>query len=190
MGPLGTYLCDNLCSPIIGGLLSRPVEQFLKVFVSMVILNSWRLIYISLHALYLPSALHWLRSWRSFSCERWVLLNWHTSIRFDDMWLSDCTHQGDSRAFSQEQIPQRYHPGPVTPTGSSDSLSTEDAARSANGDDSKALPLHSLLIPRVIIAAGNYAAVSFLDIAFRDLQLLFFATTIELAGLVRSSPNR
>ncbi|KAG1799177.1 hypothetical protein EV424DRAFT_1474961 [Suillus variegatus] len=117
--------------PIVGGLLSRPVEQFLNTY------------------------LYFL------ACAIVTFL-----------------------FLREEQIPQRYHPGLVTPTGSSDSLSTEDAARSANGDDSKALPLHSLLIPRVIIAAGNYAAVSFLDIAFRDLQLLFFATTIELAGLI------
>ncbi|OAX37241.1 MFS multidrug-resistance DHA1 sub-family [Rhizopogon vinicolor AM-OR11-026] len=45
------------------------------------------------------------------------------------------------------------------------------------------LPLRSLLIPRVIIAAGNYAAVSLLDIALRVVQTLFFATPLELGGL-------
>jgi hypothetical protein len=87
----------------------------------------------------------------------------------------------------------KYHEdttlGHATPTGSTDSLNTEDAARRANIDDSKPLPLRSLLIPRVIIAAGNYAALSLLDIAFRDVQPLFFATPLELGGLGLDPPQ-
>ncbi|KAF8235749.1 member of major facilitator superfamily multidrug-resistance, DHA1 sub-family [Tricholoma matsutake] len=43
--------------------------------------------------------------------------------------------------------------------------------------------LRSLLTPRVIIAAGNYASLSLVDIAFRAIQPLFFSTPIELGGL-------
>ncbi|KAG1791787.1 uncharacterized protein BJ212DRAFT_1240099, partial [Suillus subaureus] len=53
----------------------------------------------------------------------------------------------------------------------------------------KPLPLRSLLIPRVIIAAGNYAALSFLDIAFRAVQPVFFATPLELGGLGLDPPR-
>jgi hypothetical protein len=41
----------------------------------------------------------------------------------------------------------------------------------------------------VIIAAGNYAALSLLDIAFRDVQPLFFATPLEFGGLGLDPPR-
>jgi hypothetical protein len=71
----------------------------------------------------------------------------------------------------------------VTPTESADTV------QRATVDDSKPLPLRSLLIPRVIIAAGNYAALSFFDIAFRAVQPLFFATPLELGGLGLDPPR-
>lgn len=45
------------------------------------------------------------------------------------------------------------------------------------------VPLRSLLTSRVIIAAGNYAFLSLVDIAFRAIQPLFYSTPIELGGL-------
>ena len=62
-------------------------------------------------------------------------------------------------------------------------------AQSINGSDDdlpeaeKPLPLLSLLTPRVIIAAGNYASLSLVDIAFRAIQPLFLSTPVELGGL-------
>jgi hypothetical protein len=80
--------------------------------------------------------------------------------------------------------------GPVTLTGSIDTVSTEDAPQRAKADGgSKPLALRSLLVPRVIIAAGNYAALSFLDIAFRAVQPVFFATPLELGGLGLDPPR-
>lgn len=51
------------------------------------------------------------------------------------------------------------------------------------------LPLRSLLTPRVVIAAGNYAFLSLVDIAFRAIQPLFYATPIELGGLGLPPPT-
>ena len=45
------------------------------------------------------------------------------------------------------------------------------------------LPLRSLLTPRVLIAAGNYASLSLVDIAFRAIQPVFLSTPINLGGL-------
>lgn len=45
------------------------------------------------------------------------------------------------------------------------------------------IPLRSLMTPRVIIAAGNYASLSLVDIAFRAIQPLFFSTPVALGGL-------
>ena len=52
----------------------------------------------------------------------------------------------------------------------------------------KALPLRSLLIPRVLIAAGNYASIALVEMAFRAIQPLFLATPIHLGGLGLSLP--
>jgi len=40
-----------------------------------------------------------------------------------------------------------------------------------------------LLTPRVLIAAGNYASLSLVDIAFRAIQPVFLSTPIDLGGL-------
>ena len=51
------------------------------------------------------------------------------------------------------------------------------------------LPLRSLLTPRILIAAGNYASVSLVDIAFRAVQPVFLSTPINLGGLGLSPPS-
>ncbi|KAG2040637.1 MFS multidrug-resistance DHA1 sub-family [Suillus americanus] len=151
--------------PLVGGLLSRPVEQFPNVFGHSQFLKT----YPYFLACAVPatfSALAWIVT---FLFLRETVLTRVTVGRFlRGKYHQDTTH------------------GPETPTGSSDSLSTEDTVRSANA---KPLPLRSLLIPRVIIAAGNYAALSLLDIAFRDVQPLFFATPLEFGGLGLDPPR-
>ncbi|KAG1856207.1 MFS multidrug-resistance DHA1 sub-family [Suillus tomentosus] len=154
--------------PLVGGLLSRPVEEFPNVFGHSQFLKT----YPYFLACAVPA---------TFSALAWI-------VTF--LFLRETV---PTRVTLGRFLRSKYHkdtiPGSVTLTGSSDSLSTEDAARPANGDDSKPLPLRSLLIPRVIIAAGNYAALSLLDIAFRDVQPLFFATPIELGGLGLDPPR-
>jgi MFS family permease len=45
------------------------------------------------------------------------------------------------------------------------------------------LPLRSLLIPRILIAAGNYASLSLVDNALKSIQPVFLSTPIHLGGL-------
>jgi ABC-type anion transport system duplicated permease subunit len=45
------------------------------------------------------------------------------------------------------------------------------------------LSLRSLLIPRILIAAGNYASLSLVDIAMKAIQPVFLSTPILLGGL-------
>ncbi|KAF8902998.1 major facilitator superfamily domain-containing protein [Mucidula mucida] len=54
---------------------------------------------------------------------------------------------------------------------------------SDNDGAEKPLPLRSLLIRQVIIAGGNYAMLSLLEITFRAIQPVFMSTPIELGGL-------
>jgi len=50
-------------------------------------------------------------------------------------------------------------------------------------DNEKPVAFRQLLNRRVLIAAGNYATLSLVDITFRAVQPLFFSTPIELGGL-------
>jgi hypothetical protein len=61
----------------------------------------------------------------------------------------------------------------------------DDDCRQAEGP----LPLRSLLTPRVLIAAGNYASLSLVDIAFRAIQPVFLSTPIHLGGLGLPPPS-
>ena len=45
------------------------------------------------------------------------------------------------------------------------------------------LPFRELLTRQVIIAAGNYASLSLVDISYRAIQPLFLSTPIHLGGL-------
>lgn len=50
-------------------------------------------------------------------------------------------------------------------------------------EEERPLPLRSLLIRQVIVAAGNYAMLSLIDIAYRAILPVFLSTPIELGGL-------
>ncbi|KAI0833237.1 MFS general substrate transporter [Trametes gibbosa] len=56
-------------------------------------------------------------------------------------------------------------------------------------DSSRPLPLRRLLVPRVIVAAGNYAFLAIVDITLRAIQPVFYSTPIALGGL-GMSPQR
>ena len=77
---------------------------------------------------------------------------------------------------------------PPPPNSSSETQEGEDTEEPTKQED-PSLPLRALLVPRVLIAAGNYAAISLVDIAFRAVQPVFFATPIELGGLGLDPPR-
>ncbi|THH19255.1 hypothetical protein EW146_g1876 [Bondarzewia mesenterica] len=71
-------------------------------------------------------------------------------------------------------------------------LASENNALLQDGpvdESEQPLPVHALLIPRVLIAAVNYASLSLVDIAYRAVQPLFYSTPIELGGLGLSPPT-
>ncbi|KAF8896545.1 member of major facilitator superfamily multidrug-resistance, DHA1 sub-family [Infundibulicybe gibba] len=148
--------------PIIGGSLSRPAEQFPRLFGNNEFLKKY--------PYFLPCAVP-----ATFSVLAWVVtffflketvaspvpLSRFLRLRKDkaDLAMPDATG------------PQEATPSP-TPPGQIDTATAE-----------KPLPLRLLLTPRVIIAAGNYASLSLVDIAFRAVQPLFMSTPIKLGGL-------
>ena len=77
---------------------------------------------------------------------------------------------------------------PHTPAPPREILENENIEEPKKEDENP-LPLRALLVPRVLIAAGNYAALSLLEIAFRAVQPLFFATPTQLGGLGLDPPR-
>ncbi|KAG1750088.1 major facilitator superfamily domain-containing protein [Suillus lakei] len=156
--------------PLIGGSLSRPADRFPNIFGHSQFLKT----YPYFLACAVPA---------TFSILAWVVMF---------LFLQETV---PTRVTLWRLLKGRYREdstpvkGAVTPTVLTDSLSTEDTAQRAKADGSKPLPLRSILIPRVIIAAGNYAALSLLDIAFRAVQPLFLATPLELGGLGLDPPR-
>ncbi|KAG2355803.1 major facilitator superfamily domain-containing protein [Suillus spraguei] len=57
---------------------------------------------------------------------------------------------------------------------------------SSNGD--KPVPFRDLFVRPVLIATGSYAGIALVDIAFRTIQPVFYATPISLGGLGLDSP--
>ncbi|TFY82130.1 hypothetical protein EWM64_g1882 [Hericium alpestre] len=66
---------------------------------------------------------------------------------------------------------------------SSEDQSTTSAAEAVLDEREKPVPLHALFTSRVLIAAGNYATLSIVDIAYRAIQPLFFSTPVSMGGL-------
>ncbi|KAG2116925.1 major facilitator superfamily domain-containing protein [Suillus cothurnatus] len=53
----------------------------------------------------------------------------------------------------------------------------------------KPVPIRALFVRPVLIATGSYAAVALVDIAFRTVQPVFYATPISLGGLGLDTPT-
>ncbi|KAG1876635.1 MFS multidrug-resistance DHA1 sub-family [Suillus subalutaceus] len=52
----------------------------------------------------------------------------------------------------------------------------------------KPVPIRALFVRRVLIATGSYASIALVDVAFRTVQPVFYATPISLGGLGLDTP--
>jgi len=148
----------NQLGPIIGGSLSRPAERFPSLFGNNEFLKKY--------PYFLPCAVP-----ATYSALAWLLA-------FLFLKETAPSHVSFSRLFKF----RNDKPNPVQQkvAGSQEPTMAPDPKLA---DIEQPLPLRSLLTRRVIIAAGNYAFLSLVDIAFRAIQPLFFSTPIELGGL-------
>lgn len=149
--------------PLIGGFLSRPADRFPNVFGNVEFLRE----YPYFLACAVPA---------TFTAIAWI-------VTF--LFLKETLPNSVSlRQLIRSKIRQwRFHG-----KDNQSELPTETSVTSED-DENKPLPLRALLIPRVLIAAGNYAALSTIEIAFRGVQPLFYATPIELGGLGLDPPQ-
>ncbi|KAF9468193.1 member of major facilitator superfamily multidrug-resistance, DHA1 sub-family [Collybia nuda] len=145
--------------PIIGGSLSRPAETFPNVFGNNEFLKKY--------PYFLPCAVP-----ATFTAVAWLI----------------------TYLFLKETVES---PMPVSKFLGFKKVKADEDLKNATSEQmdtmiipkEKPMPLRSLLIPRVIIAAGNYAFLSLVDIMFRAVQPLFLSTPIHLGGLGLPPPT-
>ncbi|PFH48474.1 hypothetical protein AMATHDRAFT_149810 [Amanita thiersii Skay4041] len=149
--------------PIIGGSLSRPAERFPKLFGHNEFLKKY--------PYFLPCAVP-----ATYTVVAWLV----TFVFLKEtvkhpvpvlQYFGLRKDENDRKAQAAEGIEEPGQSG------------TQTTQRRDIPDDEKPLPLRSLLTRKVILAAGNYASLSLIDIAYRAIQPVFFSTPIEDGGL-------
>ncbi|KAG6370820.1 major facilitator superfamily domain-containing protein [Boletus reticuloceps] len=155
--------------PYIGGSLSNPVDRFPDVF------GHWD--FFKTHPYFLACAVP-----ATFTAVAWLV-----TVLFLKETLPHRVPLGRlitarfCKKAAVKSIPPKF-------STTRETLENENLNESSK-EDGAPLPLRALLVPRVLIAAGNYAALSLVDIAFRAIQPLFFATPTELGGLGLDPPR-
>ncbi|PFH51110.1 hypothetical protein AMATHDRAFT_59842 [Amanita thiersii Skay4041] len=144
--------------PIIGGLFSRPAERFPKLFGNNAFLKTYPyFLSCAIPATYSAMAFIVAYIFLRETVKRPVPI-------FQFLRLRKAKNDAQSQVDQQEQV-------------------EGDNSRQAVSDEERPLPLRSLLIPRVLLAMGNCALLTLVDISFRAIQPVFFATPIEYGGL-------
>ncbi|PFH51084.1 hypothetical protein AMATHDRAFT_143455 [Amanita thiersii Skay4041] len=146
--------------PVIGGSLSRPVEQFPKLFGHNEFLRKY--------PYFLPCAVP----------ATYSVLAWLVTYVFLEETVKHPVPVSQYLGLRKDSSANRSQNGIDAQEGARVSVHTQDIPK-----EEKPLPLRSLLIPRVLIAAGNYASISFVDIAYRAVQPVFLSTSIDDGGL-------
>ncbi|KAF5309478.1 hypothetical protein D9619_012411 [Psilocybe cf. subviscida] len=162
--------------PIIGGFLSRPAERFPKLFGNNTFLKKY--------PYFLPCAVP-----ATFSLLAWLVtcLCLKETVRapIGVFELLNLQKGGVAKIKDDNDIAQFPLVREPVHTAQQESVvendtNLDDSARMA---EEKPLPLRSLLTRRVIIATGNTATLSLVDISFRAIQPLFLSTPVHLGGL-------
>ncbi|KAF8896544.1 member of major facilitator superfamily multidrug-resistance, DHA1 sub-family, partial [Infundibulicybe gibba] len=154
--------------PIIGGSLSRPAERFPHLFGNNEFLKKY--------PYFLPCAVP-----ATFSALAWVVVF---------VFLKETV--ASPVPLSQILRLQKEKTDLTSPNATNPrelSAPSVPLKQTSTAIAEKPLPLRLLLTPRVIIAAGNYAFLSLVDIAYRAIQPLFLSTPIELGGLGLPPPT-
>ncbi|TFK69972.1 MFS general substrate transporter [Pluteus cervinus] len=153
----------NALSSMIGGLLSRPAEQFPEWFGD----SEFHKKYPYFLACSVPAT--------------FTVVAWFAAYFFLKETVASPTPVSElffSKKKSDDSKSPILSPGPSEPSSPSSSLH-----ENTSDDDGKPLPLRSLLTRNVILAAGNYASLALIDIGCRGIQPIFLSTPIELGGL-------
>ncbi|KDR79075.1 hypothetical protein GALMADRAFT_64308, partial [Galerina marginata CBS 339.88] len=156
--------------PMIGGWLSRPVERFPQLFGGNEFLEK----YPYFLACAVPA---------TFSAVAWIVtfLFLEETVQSPTPIAQHLGFKAKSSGPTKERCSFEDEDTPFI--GSSISMAKFGQTTDDRPKMKTSLPIRSLLTARVIIAAGNYASLAFVEICFRAIQPLFFSTPVHLGGL-------
>jgi len=147
---------------MIGGMLSRPADRFPTLFGNSEFLKKY--------PYFLPCAVPATLS----------VIAWGLTFLFLKETVASPTPIREFLGFKKETVELTTQQAEIP----EETTSTPVAQRSKGPSEAeKPLPLRALLTRRVIIAAGNYASLSLVDISFRAIQPVFLSTPIHHGGL-------
>lgn len=199
--------------PMIGGFLSRPADQFPKLFGQ----SEFHRKYPYFLACSVPAtftAVAWLVTFlflketneKAIGMKQYImdlfrrtrsdgpLLTSKKTPRLSvdqtiDPIIRSSTHSvSPSQSSSTDSLYKADNKVLITTTVVEVDLPTPSNSSTISVDDDdqqkeQTLPLRAILTRPVIISAGNYATLSLIDIAFRSIQPVFLSTPIEMGGL-------
>ncbi|KAI6038709.1 hypothetical protein EDC04DRAFT_2896053 [Pisolithus marmoratus] len=143
--------------PFNGGLLFRPADRFPNVF--------GRVEFLSEYPYFLACAIP-----ATFTVIAWMV----TLLFLKETLLNTVS--------LRQLIKSRFCQWNFNRKDIKSALPIETLITNEN-DENKPLLLRAPLIPQMLIAAGNYATLSTINIAFHAVEPLCYATPIELGGL-------
>ncbi|KAH6909200.1 major facilitator superfamily domain-containing protein, partial [Coprinopsis sp. MPI-PUGE-AT-0042] len=156
--------------PIVGGSLSKPAERFPERFGNNAFLKEYP--YFLACAVPATFTLFALLTTAAFLKE-----TSSNVISIKQLW---------KMRFSKSNLAMQSVVGSQDPSVTQDPMAKPVDAYPAV---EKPLSLKSLLTRNVVIAAGNYASISLVDIAFRSIQPVYYSTPIKLGGLGLPPPS-
>jgi len=156
------WLCGTTLGPYIGGSLSKPADRFPDTF------GDWD--FFKRYPYFMACAVP-----ATFTAVAWLV-----TFLFLKETLPHCVPLSQ---LIKARFTRKSAVGIIPTPDSTSEMPSDRSADDLRKDEETPLPLRALLVPPVLIAAGNYATLSLLDIAVRASRPLFFATPIELGGL-------
>lgn len=149
--------CGSTLGPFNGGLLFRPADRFPNVFGHVEFLSE----YPYFLACAIPAT--------------FTVIAWMVTLLFLKETLLNTVSL-------RQLIKSRFCQWNFNRKDIKSALPIETLITNEN-DENKPLLLRAPLIPQMLIAAGNYATLSTINIAFHAVEPLCYATPIELDGL-------
>jgi hypothetical protein len=170
--PFRSLTSQLLRRPLIGGLLVHPAERYSSIFGSSTFLKAY--------PYFLPCAVS-----GTFALFAWALA--FSSLK--ETVASPVSVAHLCKRFLANYVPRSktIEPAPEAPAADDASVTTavptDDESEQEPAKHNRPLPISRLFTREVIIAGGNYAMLSILDIMFRAILPLFLSTPRQLGGL-------
>ncbi|KAF9219758.1 MFS general substrate transporter [Gyrodon lividus] len=153
-----SWAFGSTVGPLIGGSLAKPADRFPEIFGNSAFLNKYPY-FLPCSVPATVTALFWLITF--------IFLKETTK---PTKTLKQYVFGGKPMLRVDSPAPRNPHTGPTS--------KTED----------RQLTFRALLVRPVLIAAGSYATFSLVDMAFRAVVPVFYATPIEMGGLNLDPP--